>query len=66
MREVHKDYKQQSPTGGGLARMGSSTGLHNILSNSQQYEVLYVGKIKVSSFRVNSYFQKLLFPGSAV
>ncbi|RWS15269.1 TBC1 domain family member 4-like protein, partial [Dinothrombium tinctorium] len=49
MREATKEIVQQS--GQQLMRMGSCSGLDNILTNSQQYEVMYIGKVKVAHKR---------------
>ncbi|XP_064481394.1 TBC1 domain family member 4-like isoform X1 [Ornithodoros turicata] len=50
VREVSKELASHKQGGmSPLCRVGSGTGLEAFLSNAQQFEVLYVGKIKGSS-----------------
>lgn len=50
VREVTKELASHKQGGmSPLCRMGSGTGLEAFLSNAQQFEVLYVGRVKGSS-----------------
>lgn len=51
VREMTKELVQQHGIVAPLCRQSSGLALDTILCNSQQYEVLYVGKIKVSHKR---------------
>ncbi|XP_076347797.1 PTB_TBC1D1_like and TBC domain-containing protein plx [Tachypleus tridentatus] len=50
MREMTKEMSHQSSLSSTFS-WGNSSWLDNLLTNSQQYEVLYIGKIKVSHKR---------------
>ncbi|XP_022255719.1 TBC1 domain family member 4-like isoform X2 [Limulus polyphemus] len=50
MREMTKEMSHQSSISSAFS-WGNSSWLDNLLTNSQQYEVLYIGKIKVSHKR---------------